>query len=229
MQIREMPVTDRPREKMLYAGAGALSNAELLALVLRSGDHERSAIQLAEDVLAYSTREVGGLGRAQVQELQSIEGIGTAKACSIVAGMELAKRVMSDRYAEQRRVVRDCTDVVDMLMEELVYEKREVLVALLLNVKGEVESKETISIGELAATNVHPREVFSPAIRKGAAGIIVVHNHPSGDPTPSSEDIVATRRLLEAGRIVGIKLVDHVIIGNGTYTSLKVEGVIPQE
>lgn len=229
MQIREMPVTDRPREKMLYAGAGALTNAELLALVLRSGDHERSAIQLAEDVLAYSTKEVGGLGRAQVQELQNIEGIGTAKACSIVAGMELAKRVMSDRYAEQRRVVRDCTDVVDMLMEELVYEKREVLIALLLNVKGEVESKEIISIGELAATNVHPREVFSPAIRKGAAGLIVVHNHPSGDPTPSSDDIVATRRLLDVGRIVGIRLVDHVIIGNGTYTSLKVEGVIPQE
>ena len=95
--------------------------------------------------------------------------------------------------------------------------------------KGEVESKEIVSIGELAATNVHPREVFSPAIRKGAAGIVVVHNHPSGDPTPSTEDIAATRRLMEASRIVGIKLVDHVIIGDGNYVSLRVEGIIPQD
>ena len=228
MQIREIPASERPQEKMLYAGASSLSNAELLALVLRSGKNDRSAIQLAEDVLAYSTTE-GGLGRLEVRELTTINGIGTAKACSIVASMELAKRVMSDRCCAPRKVLRDCSDVVDLLMEDMVYEKREMLVALLLNVKGEVESKEIISIGELAATNVHPREVFSPAIRKGAAGIVVAHNHPSGDPTPSEEDIMATMRLLEASKIVGIKLVDHVIIGNGTYTSLRVEGIIPQD
>lgn len=150
-----------------------------------------------------------------------------AKACSIVAGIELAKRLAADRCSGNKKTVRDCGDVVELLMEELVYEKREILIALLLNVKGEIESKEIISIGELSATNVHPREVFSPAIRKGAAGIIVVHNHPSGDPAPSDEDILATKRLIEAGQIVGIRLIDHVIIGNGSYTSLRAEGVIP--
>lgn len=227
MQIKEMPASERPQEKMLYSGPGALSNAELLALILRSGNKDKSAIQLAEDVLAYSANEIGGLGRAEVRELIELEGIGEAKACSIVAGIELAKRISADYFSNVKRTVRDCTDVVDLLMKEMLYEKREMLIALLLNVKGEVESKEIISIGELAATNVHPREVFSPAIRKGAAGIIVAHNHPSGDPTPSEDDILATRRLLEAASIVGIKLVDHVIIGNGTYTSLRVEGVIP--
>lgn len=229
MQIKEMPITERPQEKLLYAGASALSNAELLALVLRSGSSDKSAIQLAEDVIKYSVDETGGLGRAEVHELTKVDGIGTAKACAIVASMELAKRVISDHYSEVRKVVRDSSDVAELLMDEMIYEKRELLIALLLNVKGEVESKEVISIGELASTNVHPREVFSPAIRKGAAGIIVAHNHPSGDPTPSQEDIIATNRLLEASRIVGIKLVDHIIIGNGRYISLRAEGIIPQD
>ena len=229
MQIKDIPITEQPQEKLLYSGTDALSNAELLALVIRSGNSTKSCLELAEEVLSYSQTEIGGLGRACVRELTAIEGIGTAKACSIVAGIELAKRVMSDRGATDRAVVRDCADVVDLVFEDVAYEKRELLIALLLNVKGEVESKEIISIGELAATNVHPREVFSPAIRKGAAGIVVVHNHPSGDPTPSQDDILATRRLIEASRIVGIKLVDHVIIGNGDYVSLKVEGVIPQD
>ena len=229
MQIRNIPISERPQEKLLYSGTDTLSNAELLALVLRTGNSEKSALELAEEVLSYSQTEVGGLGRACVRELTTIDGIGTAKACSIVAGLELAKRFMSDRASTSRSIVRDCADVVDLVMEDLAYEKREILIALLLNVKGEVESKEIISIGELAATNVHPREVFSPAIRKGAAGIVVVHNHPSGDPTPSTEDIAATRRLMEASRIVGIKLVDHVIIGDGNYVSLRVEGIIPQD
>lgn len=229
MQIKDIPITERPQEKLLYSGADTLSNTELLALIIRSGNGEKSAMELAEEVLSYSYTEAGGLGRACVRELTSIDGIGYAKACSIVAGMELAKRMMSDRCSGGRTIVRDCTDVVDLVMEDLAYEKREILIALLLNVKGEVESKEIISIGELAATNVHPREVFSPAIRKGAAGLVVVHNHPSGDPTPSNDDIIATRRLLDASRIVGIKLVDHVIVGNGSYTSLRVEGIIPQD
>ncbi len=229
MQIKEIPITERPQEKLLYSGADTLSNAELLALVLRSGNSDKSALELAEEVLSYSQTEIGGLGRACVKELTTIDGIGTAKACSIVAGMELAKRLMSDRTISGRCVVRDSSDVADLVMEDLIYEKREVLIALLLNVKGEVESREIISIGELAATNVHPREVFSPAIRKGAAGMVVIHNHPSGDPTPSEEDILATRRLLEASRIVGIKLVDHVIIGRDRYVSLRVEGIIPQD
>lgn len=228
MQIKDMPSQERPREKLLYGGASSLSNAELLAVVLRTGTGDKSAIRLAEDILAYTSTKMGGLGRADVRELTEIDGVGEAKACSIVAGMELAKRVISGRCAEERRTVRDCSDVADMLIEEMLYEKRELLIALLLNVKGEVESKEIISIGELAATNVHPREVFSPAIRKGAAAVIIAHNHPSGDPSPSNEDIMATRRLEEAAKIVGIRLIDHVIIGNGRYCSLKAEGILSE-
>lgn len=171
------------------------------------------------------------IGMATAYELKSVKGVGDKKARSICALNEIAQRLRtSNRYGDLHPVtVRDCCDVVDCVIDDYIGEKREILIALLLNVKGEVESKEIISIGELSATNVHPREVFSPAIRKGAAGIIVTHNHPSGDPTPSNEDIVATRRLIEASKILGIKLLDHVIVGDGTYTSLKVEGIIPSD
>lgn len=227
MQIKNLPEKERPQEKLLYGGPGKLSNAELLALIIRTGTSEKSAVQLAEDVISYACEEIGDLGRADVKELTEIDGIGTSKACSIVASIELAKRIISDSGHEKRKTIRDGTDVAELLMQEMLYEKREMLIELLLNVKGEVESKFIVSVGELAGTNVHPREVFSPAIRKGAAAVIIAHNHPSGDPTPSDDDILATRRLIEASRIIGIKLVDHVIVGNGTFTSLRAEGVIP--
>lgn len=227
MQIKNLPEKERPQEKLLYGGPGKLSNAELLALIIRTGTSEKSAVQLAEDVISYACEEIGDLGRADVKELTEIDGIGTSKACSIVASIELAKRIISDSGHEKRKTIRDGTDVAELLMQEMLYEKREMLIELLLNVKGEVESKFIVSVGELAGTNVHPREVFSPAIRKGAAAVIIAHNHPSGDPTPSDDDILATRRLVEASRIIGIKLVDHVIVGNGTFTSLRAEGVIP--
>lgn len=226
MQIKDMPSCERPQEKLLYRGASSLSNSELLALVIRTGTTEKSSIELAEDVLTYVTNNIGTLGRAEAKELTKIDGIGLAKASSIVASMELSKRVYADTVVSNKYMLRDCTDVADLLMEEMLYEKREFLIELILNVKGEVESKEIISIGELSATNVHPREVLSPAIRKGAAAIIIAHNHPSGDPTPSDDDILSTRRLIEASSIVGIKLLDHVIVGNGKYVSLKAEGII---
>lgn len=227
MQIKKLPSQERPQEKLIYRGASSLSNSELMALLLRTGTNEKSAIQLGEDVLSFVSSKVGELGRAEVKELTQIEGIGISKACTIVASMELAKRLMIPTVSKKKNMLRDSSDVANLLMEEMLYEKRELLVALLLNVKGEIESKEIISVGELSATNVHPREVFSPAIRKGAAALIVAHNHPSGDPTPSDEDIVATRRLLEASKIVGIKLVDHVVIGHRDYVSMKAEGIIP--
>ena len=227
MQIKQLPTQERPQEKLLYRGASSLSNAELMALVIRTGTSDKSAIQLGEDVISYVSSKVGDLGRADVRELTEIEGIGFSKASSIVASMELAKRLLGNSASNHKIVIKDSADVANLLMEEMLYEKREFVIALLLNVKGEIESKEIISVGELSATNIHPREVFSPAIRKGAASIIVAHNHPSGDPTPSSEDVIATKRLLEASRIVGISLIDHVILGHRKYVSLKAEGIIP--
>lgn len=227
MQIKQMPTQERPQEKLLYRGASSLSNAELMALVIRTGTSDKSAIQLGEDVISYVSSKVGDLGRADVRELTEIEGIGFSKASSIVASVELAKRLLGNSKSKYKVIIKDSADVANLLMEEMLYEKRELVIALLLNVKGEIESKEIISVGELSATNIHPREVFSPAIRKGAASIIVAHNHPSGDPSPSNEDIIATKRLIEASKIVGINLVDHVILGHRKYVSLKAEGIIP--
>lgn len=224
MQIKKMPESERPQEKLLYAGAGGLSNSELLALIIRTGTGNKSAIRLADEVISYANENIGDLGMAEVRELTEIDGIGDAKACSIVAALELSKRLMSDRQGTVKVRIRDSQQVADMLMEEMMYEKREFFMTLNLNTRMQVESKSVISIGNLDSAPVHPREVFGPAVRRGAAAVVVAHNHPSGDPTPSRQDIDVTKRLLKASEIIGIRLIDHVIVGNGCFTSMKAEG-----
>ncbi len=224
MQIKKMPETERPQEKMLYGGAGGLSNSELLALIIRTGTGNKSALSLADEVISYANENTGGLGAAEVKELTGIDGIGEAKACSIVAAMELSKRLISDHHGAVRVRIRDSRQVAEILMEEMMFEKREFFMTLNLNSKLQVESKSVISIGNIDSAPVHPREVFGPAVRRGAAAVIVAHNHPSGDPTPSPQDIEVTKRLLEASEILGIRLLDHVIVGNGCFTSMKSEG-----
>ena len=218
MRIKDIPQEERPKEKLMYAGAESLSTSELLALIIRTGNSNKSAVQLAEDVLAYSAKELGSLREADVQELTEIDGIGSTKACSIVASLELARRLLA------RISMKNPESVANLLMEDMRELKQEHLVALLLNAKCEIESRITVSIGELTSTVVHPREVFRPAIRKGAAGIILAHNHPSGDPTPSQDDIQSTKRIMEVSKLVGIRLLDHLIIGDGRYISLRNEG-----
>ena len=227
MQIKDMPARERPQEKLMFAGPGTLSNAELMALVIRTGTSEKSAVQLAEEVIAYADTIAGGLSKADAKELTGIEGIGDAKACSIIAAVELSKRLIADRVMDTSCRLTDSTDVADLLTKETMYEDREFFMAVYLNTRMKVESKSIISIGSLDTTLVHPREVFSPAVRRGAAAVIVAHNHPSGDPEPSEEDVLLTKRLLESSRILGIRLVDHVIIGSGRYVSLRDEGLIP--
>jgi DNA repair protein RadC len=227
MQIRDMPAHERPQEKLMFAGPCSLSSAELLALVIRTGTGDKSAVQLAEEVIAYADTAAGGLGKADARELTDIDGIGEAKACSIAAAVELGKRLISNRVMETSCRITDVSDVAELLSGEMMYEDRELFMAIYLNTRMNVVSKKIISIGGLDSTLVHPREVFSPAVRKGAAAVIVAHNHPSGDPEPSEEDILLTERLLESSRILGIRLVDHVIIGSGRYVSLRDEGLIP--
>lgn len=224
MQIKRMPESERPQEKMLYAGASGLSNSELLALIIRTGTEDKSAVRLADEVIAYATENIGGLGIAEVRELTEIDGIGEAKACSIVAAMELSKRLTSEREGIVRVRIRDSRQVADLMTEEMAGEKREFFMTLNLNSKMQVESKSIISIGNIDSAPVHPREVFGPAVRRGAAAVVVAHNHPSGDPTPSRQDVEVTKRLLDASAVLGIKLVDHVIVGNGCFTSMKSEG-----
>ncbi len=224
MKIKKMPESERPQEKMLYAGAGCLSNSELLALIIRTGTDRKSAVRLADEVISYANDNIGDLGLAEVRELTGIDGIGEAKACSIVAAMELSKRLIADRQGSVKVRIRDSRQVAEILTEEMMGEKRELFMALNLNSKLQIESKSVISIGNLDSAPVHPREVFGPAIRRGAAAVVVAHNHPSGDPTPSVQDIDVTKRLIKASEILGIRLLDHVIVGNGCFTSMKSEG-----
>ncbi len=223
MRIKDIPAIERPQEKMLYSGAESLSTSELIALIIRTGNHDKSAVQLAEDVLSYSHSEMGHLRNADVQELREISGIGVSKACSIAASIELAKRMSTEPSPETRPILRHPQDAADLLMEEMRGLKQERLVGLLVNAKCEVESKVVISIGALTNTYIHPRDVFRPVIRKGAAGIILAHNHPSGDPTPSQDDIESTKRLMAVADLMGIRFLDHIIIGNGRYVSIRSE------
>ena len=225
MQIKDMPASCRPQEKLLYAGAGALSDSELLALIIRTGTSEMSAVQLAEEVISYASANIGNLGRADPKELVEIHGIGTAKACSIIAAMELSKRLMSGQVMDGGRIA-NSEDISRFLLRDMLHEKREMFVSIHLDSRQRIESRHIVSIGSLDAAPVHPREVFAQAVKRGAAAVIVAHNHPSGDPTPSPQDIAVTRRLSEASHIIGISLLDHLIIGNGKCLSLRDEGYL---
>ncbi|KRE36708.1 RadC family protein [Paenibacillus sp. Soil724D2] len=222
LMLREVPQEERPRERMLQYGAGALSHAELLAILLRTGTVSESALRLAGRILS----ESGGL-RSLVDmskdQLTQIKGIGNAKALQIQAGIELGRRLAKSTFAE-RVTIRSPKDIADLVSEDLRYLQKEHFVCLFLNTKNHLLAQETLSMGSLNASIVHPREVFRAAIKRSSASIICVHNHPSGDPTPSPEDIQLTHRLMEAGTIIGIEVLDHVIIGDQRFISLKEQG-----
>ena len=184
-----------------------------------------SAVQLAEEVISYASANIGNLGRADPKELIEIHGIGTAKACSIIAAMELSKRLMSGQVMDGGRIA-NSEDISRFLLRDMLHEKREMFVSIHLDSRQRIESRHIVSIGSLDAAPVHPREVFAQAVKRGAAAVIVAHNHPSGDPTPSPQDIAVTRRLSEASHIIGISLLDHLIIGNGKCLSLRDEGYL---
>lgn len=220
--LRDVPNEDRPRERMRQFGAHALSNAELLAILLRTGTVSESAIGLAHRVLQASDG-LRNLVDMSFEQLTSIKGIGPAKALQVQAGIELGRRLSRARLGEAI-VIRSPEDVSELMMEELRYLQKEHFVCLFLNTKNQVIGQETLSMGSLNASIVHPREVFRSAIKRSSAAIICVHNHPSGDPTPSAEDINVTKRLMEAGSIIGIDILDHIIIGDQKYVSLKEHG-----
>jgi len=221
--IKDLPEEERPRERLTRYGASVLSNAELLAILLRTGTKEESAISLAHRILVQE-QGLRYLADSNVEQLSSINGIGKAKAAQIKAAIELGKRLAAFEPGADKPL--KCPqDVAGLLMEEMRYLKKEHMKLVLLNVKCNLISVEEISVGSLNASIVHPREVFNPAIRKSSASIIMVHNHPSGDPSPSSEDISITARIAEAGKLIGIELVDHIIIGDGKYISMKEKGL----
>lgn len=220
--LRDLPHEERPRERMMHYGAESLSQAELLAILLRTGTHRESAIQIAQQLLGQSGG-LRGLADLSIQELTNIKGIGPAKAVQLKAGIELGRRMANSRLTEPV-IIRSPQDAAELLTEQLRYLQKEHFVCLFLNTKNHVIAQETLSMGSLNASIVHPREVFRAAMKYSSAAIICAHNHPSGDPAPSPEDISLTTRLLKAGEIVGIDVLDHLIIGDSRYVSLKEKG-----
>ncbi|MCI6854157.1 MAG: DNA repair protein RadC [Firmicutes bacterium] len=225
MKIKALPRSERPVEKTITKGASALSNSELLAILLGSGTREKSAIGLAEDIISKDKSGISHLAESSVQELMSINGVGQSKAARVVAAVELGKRI-STAPRVKRMGVESSDDIARLFIEDMRYEKREIFKALLLNPRGEIISIETVSVGELTSTLVHPREVFSQAVKRSAAGIVFVHNHPSGNPEPSEEDIKTTERLVACGKLLGIVVIDHIIIGDGQYCSMQSLGLM---
>lgn len=218
--IKELPSEERPREKLIQYGADTLSNTELLAILIGSGTKEVSAIMLANRILALEEEGISYLTNCLPEELSGIPGMGMAKSCQIIAAIELGKRIAT-KPKEKRINIKSPDEVASLFLEDMRYLKKEYFKVLLLNTKNEIIMVDNISIGSLNSSVVHPREVFSTAVRKSACSVIAVHNHPSGNPEPSQTDIDVTRRLVEAGELLGIKVLDHLIIGDGTYVSLK--------
>jgi DNA repair protein RadC len=214
---------ERPRERLFRRGAEALSAGELLAVLFRSGGGRGSAAVLGEALLAH----VGGirnLGGVHWTTLCQVPGVGRARAAQVMAALELGRRLAAE-YIEGRTEVRGPADV-HRLLADMRFLDREHFQVLLLDTKNRLLAIETVAVGTLNASIVHPREVFKPAIRQSAAALILVHNHPTGNPSPSPEDVEMTRRIAETGRIVGIEILDHVIIGERGFESLREAGVL---
>jgi DNA repair protein RadC len=226
--IKEWPEDERPRERLMKFGPEALSEAQLLAIVLSTGD--AASGQSALDLAMHLGRTFGGLrglDAASIAELCQMKGIGPAKATTIKAALELGKR-LSGEPAQRNFKVTSPQDLVNYFQPRLQHLRKEVFKAVLLNTKHQMLKDVTGSEGSLSASLVHPREAFLPAIKESAAAVIFLHNHPSGDPTPSTEDKELTRRLAEVGQLVGISVLDHIIIGSGTpgYMSFRDAGLL---
>ncbi len=226
--MKDLPEEDRPRERLVEKGPESLSTTELLAIVIGSGTDRENALELAGRLLEKACLETGSdvsssaclryLLNASLEEMVAVRGIGKAKAISIKASLELGKRLSS---SVPKVVIGSPGDVSDLVMERLRYLEKEHFQVVLLDTRNRVLGTELVSMGSLNASIVHPREVFKGAIRRAAAGVILVHNHPSGDPTPSPEDSEVTRRLVEAGNLLGIEVLDHIIVGDGRYVSMR--------
>ena len=224
ISIREMPSDERPRERLEKYGASSLSTAELLGIHFRTGSTERSAVGLGELLLS-QFGGIKGVANASLEELTKVKGIGKVKAIEIAASVELGRRLAA-HSAIDRPLINGPKDVEYILMPELRDQQKEVFKALSLDSKNRLLKAETISIGTLSNSFAHPREVFRSAILANAASLIIAHNHPSGDPTPSPQDIQVTRRLKEAGDVIGIELIDHIILGDNRSISLHETGLL---
>ncbi len=222
--VREMPEEDRPRERLARLGPEALRDAELLAVLFRTGTREAGAVALAERVLAHFG-DLRSLARASVEELQQVKGLGAVKAVEIKAAIELGLR-LAEHNKGQRIRVRTAQDVVNLLMTRFKECETEHFKCLLLSAKHEVLKVLDVSHGGIDGTAALPRDVFRQAVREGACAVVVCHNHPSGDPEPSRDDMALTKRLAEAAEVIGVSFLDHIVFGDGRYVSFKERNLI---
>lgn len=220
--IKDWPEDDRPREKLLSRGGGALSDAELLAILLRTGQKGASALDHGR-ALIEAFGNFRNLATAGVGDLCKVKGLGPAKAAQVLAALEIAKRYGEHSF-RPGEPFRGSGDVYAHFRERLASEKREHFYAVLLDNKHRKIREVAVSQGSLTASIVHPRDVFAPVVREAAAAVVFVHNHPSGDPTPSKEDIEITRRLREVGDLMGVRVLDHIVVGRGRYVSFVDDG-----
>lgn len=232
--MKDLGDDERPRERLSKLGAGALSCAELVAILLRTGTSGASALDVAHRVLALGKEEGTARSGAEqfglrflvtstLDDLRRVSGVGPAKAAQLKAAVELGRRIAT--ATATRAVVRSPQDISSLVMEEMRYLDREQFRIVLLDAKNHVLGVRIVSVGSLSSSIVHPREIFKEAIARSSAAIILVHNHPSGDPTPSQEDVEVTRRLVEAGRLLGIEVLDHVVVGDNRFVSFKEKGI----
>ena len=222
--IRQLPASERPRERLREHGPRYLNNAELVAILLRTGIAGENAVNLATRIIA-EFEGLAGLARAEYAELCDQRGLSDAKTCEIIAALELGRRIAS--LAPEERAQISCPqDAANLISAEMELLAQEHLIVLLLNTRNQVVARRTIYIGTVNSSAVRPAEVLRPAVRENAPSIIMVHNHPSGDPTPSPEDVAITRDLVAAGKLMDIELLDHLVIGQaGRFTSLKEKGL----
>ncbi len=225
--IKKWPEDERPRERLIKFGARGMSTAQLLAIILRIGDKDKSAIELARELLLYfkSLKEIED---ASMAEFSAIKGMGSAKVSQLKAAFELGRRLLQiDKNATfQKPSFKNSREVFEYYRPKFYGLKKERFLCALLDTKNRVFRDTIVSEGTLTSSLVHPREVFREAIKEAAVSLLLVHNHPSGDPNPSKDDIDITKRLVETGKVVGINVLDHIIIADDTYLSLTEKGYL---
>jgi DNA repair protein RadC len=223
--VRDLPLNERPRERLLKLGSEALSAQEILALILGRGIKGESVMVTSQKLLS-RFGNLKGIANASVEELREIKGVGLAKAAQIKAALELSKRLEGDAGEKQKPMVKSPEDAVKIVKSQLKGKKKEHFLVLCLDTRNRVINCRPVSIGSLDTSIVHPREVFNEAVSSSAASVIFVHNHPSGDPEPSKEDVELTKRLVKAGEIIGIDVLDHIIVCDRSYLSLKASNLL---
>lgn len=228
MKMKDLPGDDRPYERCLKEGPEHLSDAQLLSIIIRTGSREHSSLELSDKILAlnYPKKGILGLLHLSLPQLMSIHGIGQVKGIQLLCIGELSRRIWKYKALEQPLTFRDPKDVADYYQEDMRHREQEQFRMMIFNTKQMLLRDIMLTQGTVNASLAAPREIFVEALRYQAVSLILVHNHPSGDPEPSQEDVLLTRRITEAGNLIGVPLLDHIIIGDNSYVSLKERGFI---